>query len=136
MAVHRPLLLVVEEDEHLARFFRRFLSERGFEVATAAAQADCLTKLERLYPDAMLLDHELPNRASDEILSTLRTGKSFKPTPVVMVSDMSPSDERWQSPVVAWVQKPFRLVDIVHALGQAFLPMGRSHPAFAPIAFN
>lgn len=133
MIVHRPLLLVVQDNEHLTRFFRRFLSERGFEVATAAEQGDCLTKLRSLQPAAMLLDHELPGGGSERILSTLRAEK-IPATPVVMVSDLQASAERWQSPVVAWVQKPFRLVDIVSALGQAFAE--RRHSAFAPVPCN
>lgn len=72
--VDRPYrVLLVEDQQRIRELLVRFLSERGFEVETAADGEEGLRKIEVLHPDLLLVDLYLPKMSGLELLRTIRS---------------------------------------------------------------
>lgn len=69
---HPYRVLVVEDQERVRDLLARFLTERGFEVETAADGEQGLRKAEGLRPDLLLLDLYLPKMSGLELLREIR----------------------------------------------------------------
>ena len=55
-----PTLLVVDDEEPLARNIARYLDPRGWDVCIALSAEDALSRVAKLGPDVILLDFNLP----------------------------------------------------------------------------
>jgi two-component system phosphate regulon response regulator PhoB len=55
----RPVVLVVEDDEHVYDLLSEFLASCGFSVYGAASGDELLVLVEQLHPQAVILDHEI-----------------------------------------------------------------------------
>ena len=67
-----PRVLVVDDDAGVLNTIRRFLSEKGYEVATAANGMDALPLLKKLRPLLVLLDVDMPKMNGVETLKRIR----------------------------------------------------------------
>jgi CheY-like chemotaxis protein len=61
LASHRPSLLVVEDDAVLNQLLVRQLQKAGYDVVSALSWAEARTALQRVAPDLVLLDVNLPD---------------------------------------------------------------------------
>ena len=55
----KQTLLIADGDTELRDLYQQFLTDRGYDVETGSDGPDCLMKLRRLTPDAIVLDLEL-----------------------------------------------------------------------------
>ena len=79
--------VVVEDEEHLAKFLKHYLSFEGFEVRTAGNRAEIVTALTTApLPDLVLLDVMLPDADGFDILYKLRAHPAFKNVPIIMLT--------------------------------------------------
>ena len=88
-------LLVVEDDERVARFLERGLRAEGYQVHMArtgeqALQAVAATKAEPF--ELMLLDIMLPERSGLEVCQTLRAAGNW--LPILMLTAMDTLDDK------------------------------------------
>jgi two-component system phosphate regulon response regulator OmpR len=67
-------ILVVDDDSRLRELLRKFLSERGFRVTTAADSADAEAKLGALAFDLLVLDVMMPGENGVDFTRRLRQG--------------------------------------------------------------
>jgi DNA-binding response OmpR family regulator len=81
-----PLVLLVEDEETLRRVLRNLLERDGFEVAEAADGAEALSAVDRLTPDAVVLDLNLPVMDGYDVLSRLRTRTTSATLPVLVLT--------------------------------------------------
>jgi two-component system alkaline phosphatase synthesis response regulator PhoP len=81
-----PLVLLVEDEETLRRVLRNLLERDGFEVAEAADGAEALSAVDRLSPDAVVLDLNLPVLDGYAVLSRLRTRSTSATLPVLVLT--------------------------------------------------
>jgi diguanylate cyclase (GGDEF)-like protein len=89
---HRDLLLVVDDADTMRDLLERRLTERGYDVVTAADGRAALEVVARTRPDAILLDHELPGMSGLEVLGRLREDDELAAVPVIMLTtDDEPS---------------------------------------------
>ena len=65
---------------------RSLLERDGFEVAEAADGAEALTAVDRLSPDAVVLDLNLPVLDGYDVLSRLRTRSTSATLPVLVLT--------------------------------------------------
>jgi DNA-binding response OmpR family regulator len=79
-------LLIAEGDAELCEVYRRFFTERGYEVETASDGLDCLAKLRRATPAALVLDRELRWGGGDGVLAWLREQSEAFTLPVVLTT--------------------------------------------------
>lgn len=81
-----PLVLLVEDEETLRKVLRSLLERDGFEVAEAADGAEALSAVDRLSPDAVVLDLNLPVLDGYDVLSRLRTRSTSATLPVLVLT--------------------------------------------------
>jgi DNA-binding response OmpR family regulator len=81
-----PLVLLVEDEETLRKVLRSLLERDGFEVAEAADGAEALSAVDRLTPDAVVLDLNLPVLDGFDVLSRLRTRTTSATLPVLVLT--------------------------------------------------
>ena len=65
---------------------RNLLERDGFEVAEAADGAEALSAVDRLSPDAIVLDLNLPVLDGYDVLSRLRTRSTSATLPVLVLT--------------------------------------------------
>jgi CheY-like chemotaxis protein len=78
------LVLVVDDYAGFRRLARRVLERAGFRVAEAANGAEAVAAAERLQPDLVLLDIQLPDVDGFAVARSL--ADSSYPAPVVLTS--------------------------------------------------
>jgi CheY-like chemotaxis protein len=85
------MILIVDDEPGIRETLRRFLSQRGFEVSTAANSAEALLMLQQAPPVAMILDIRMPDpagrmRSGLDLLRFIRAQSAFAALPVVVLT--------------------------------------------------
>lgn len=112
-------LLIADGDAELCDVYRKFLTERGYEVATSSDGLDCLRKLRALAPAVLVLDLELCWGGGDGVLAWLREENRAPAVSVVLTATAcSPPDvaEHSAPPVVGYLPKPFGLTALLETV--------------------
>ena len=79
--------LVVEDEPHLAKFLKQYLSFDGFDVKVALSRSELNAVLRQPpLPDVVLLDVMLPDGDGFDILQKMRAHPALKDVPVVMMT--------------------------------------------------
>ncbi len=76
----KPLILVVEDEEHLAKLLTMFLEEAGMRVQVCNRCEHARRFLKKNFVNLMLLDVNLPDQTGFELLEELQLGKWDVPT--------------------------------------------------------
>lgn len=87
--MHKPRVLVVEDDPAFARLISLSLSREGFDMDVAANALDGLDLAAERHPDVVLLDLNLPDAAGLDILEELRASSDV---PIVLVTGQHTSN--------------------------------------------
>ena len=106
-------ILVVEDEQRMARFIRLNLEHDGFRVTEAYDGTQALDKLRIAMPDLVLLDVMLPDFDGFEVLKTIR---GISTVPVIMVTAKSEEEERIHGLELGaddYVTKPFSPRELV-----------------------
>ncbi|XVV11395.1 chemotaxis-specific protein-glutamate methyltransferase CheB [Actinoplanes sp. CA-131856] len=101
-------VLVVDDSALMRKAVKGILEEGGFEVHTARNGVDALEQLERVRPDAITLDINMPEMDG---LTCLAKIMAERPTPVVMLSSLTEKNalvtfEALELGAVDYVAKP------------------------------
>src|SRR6187455_2955798 len=80
-------VLAIEEDADVAEVVRRSLHGAGIACATAPNGAEGVTTAERMHPDVILLDLDLPDGDGLDLLQRLRAL-----APVIVLTDQHGDD--------------------------------------------
>lgn len=110
-----PHILVVDDDDRLRELLRRYLSEHGFLVATAADAADARAKMQSLRFDLLVLDIMMPGESGLELAASLR-GQSGFSTPILLLTAMGEPEDRingLEAGVDDYLTKPFEPQELV-----------------------
>ena len=117
-------VLIVEDDEALARVIADNLRFAGYEVNSTGDGNEALTRLRTFQPDIVLLDLMLPNRNGFELCSVLRQGGR---TPVVILSARAQKADKLRGLKLGaddYLTKPFDLDELLARI-QAVLRRSR-----------
>jgi DNA-binding response OmpR family regulator len=109
-AIH---VLLVEDDERLARLTARYLEMRGLLVTTAADGAAGLDEALRHTYDVVLLDLMLPRRSGTDVCRELRR---VSDVPIIMVTALGDEPERVAGLELGaddYVTKPFSSAELL-----------------------
>lgn len=90
----QSLILVVDDTPHNVKLLADILDAKGYRVCTAASGMEALEKVEKEEPDLVLLDVIMPEMSGYEVCKALRANPSTELLPVVMVTALSPEEER------------------------------------------
>lgn len=78
-----PLVLIVDDDEHIREVLRLTLESENFQIETANDGVEALEKFNNLNPDLVVLDVMLPGQNGWEVCRQIR---KFSDKPIVMLT--------------------------------------------------
>jgi CheY-like chemotaxis protein len=82
-----PAVALVVDDSMLIRYtVCRFLEERGFAVEAATNGQEALQILERVHPDLIVTDMQMPKMSGSELITALKKNPETANIPVIIVA--------------------------------------------------
>ncbi|NMB63009.1 MAG: response regulator transcription factor [Chloroflexi bacterium] len=106
-------ILVIEDEERMARFVRLNLEQDGFQVNEALTGREGLDKLRTFMPDLVLLDVMLPDLDGFELLKMIR---EIDNVPVIMLTAKGEEEDKVRGLELGaddYVTKPFSPRELV-----------------------
>ncbi|MBI9035110.1 MAG: response regulator transcription factor [Bacteroidales bacterium] len=107
------IILVVDDEERMARFIRLNLEHDGFEVIEAYKGMDALNAIRDKLPDLVLLDVMMPDIDGFEVLRLVR---EINNVPVIMVTAKGEEEDRVRGLELGaddYISKPFSPRELV-----------------------
>ena len=120
-------ILVVDDEEHIRRYYTEELSEEGHEVSTLASGQNLLREIERLQPEVVVLDIRLVDYDGLELLQEVRNCYHELPVILCTAYDTCKYD---QKSIAAdyYVVKSFDLSELKMAINRAVEASGSIRP--------
>lgn len=117
-------VLVVDDEEDIRRMLRRILQERGYRVIEAGRGTEALQAVRDNVLDCILLDAMLPEIHGFDICRRIKSSQRYGHIPIIMVSAIYrgwrfAEDLRESYGVTAFLEKPFKISDVVVAVERA-----------------
>ncbi len=82
-----PAAALVVDDSMLIRYtVCRFLEERGFAVESATNGVEALQILERMRPDLIFTDMQMPRMSGSELITALKKNPETANIPIIIVA--------------------------------------------------
>lgn len=106
-------ILVVDDDTRLRDLLRKYLSDGGFRVTTAANAADARLKLASLAFDLIVLDVMMPGESGLDLTRSLRNTNQV---PILLLTAMGQAQDRvrgLESGADDYLHKPFEPRELV-----------------------
>jgi len=107
------VILVVDDEERMARFVRLNLEHDGFQVVEAYRGIEAIHKLRDSMPDVVLLDVMMPDLDGFEVLKLIR---EVSQVPVIMLTAKGEEDDRVKGLELGaddYITKPFSPRELV-----------------------
>jgi PAS domain S-box-containing protein len=116
-----PGILVVEDDDAVARVVGIILARAGHSVTRAATLEEARSAVAVRRPAVVLLDMKLPDGNGFDLVDHMSETPGLEQVPVVVLSGVEPTfDHRTRSDrVVEWLIKPFAERELLRALRDA-----------------
>lgn len=129
-------ILVVDDEPEIRRLLTRVLNNKGLRVLEAERGLDALRMIKAHMPDLLVLDAMLPEVNGFEIARRVKSSAKYSHIPIIMVSAVYKGwrvaeDARSSYGVDAYIEKPFRLGDVVSAIETALANPPASSPSSA-----
>lgn len=86
-------VLVIEDEEVLAKVFKEKLEKSGYSVHIAGDGDAALGLAESSKPDVIVLDLLLPKKSGFEVLEALKANEMLKRIPVIVVSNLGEDND-------------------------------------------
>ncbi|MGA8490128.1 MAG: response regulator [Terriglobales bacterium] len=116
-----PVVALVVDDSMLIRHtVCRFLEERGFAVESANNGQEALEALERVRPDIIITDIQMPKMNGSEFITAVKSEPSLAGIPVVIVAGRQSGFEHTEKRANYTI---FKDIDIEDQLGKALLKL-------------
>jgi len=112
----KPIILVVEDEEHTAKLIRLVLEYEGFEVRHAADGLEAKVFITgQPAPALVTLDLELPHTKGEELMMQIKTTPGWERVPVIMITATRKIDSSWavQRGAKGHLAKPFQPEDLL-----------------------
>jgi DNA-binding response OmpR family regulator len=115
-------ILVVEDDKDIQDVFRIILSSFGYRVDCLADGASVL-EMKNNWPDAIILDKQLPGLNGVEVCKTLKSKDELQHIPVIMISATSGIEQAAkQAGADDYLEKPFNMHVILKKIASLLEP--------------
>jgi CheY-like chemotaxis protein len=110
------MALVVDDSMLIRHTVCRFLEERGFAVESATNGHEALQALQRIHPDIIITDMQMPRMSGSELITVLKREPATANIPIVIVAGKQSGfdqTEKWAAFAI------FKDIDIEEQLGKA-----------------
>ena len=108
-------VLVVDDDEPIARMMAEFLAEHGFAADWAGGGRVALKKIKSDPPDVVVLDLRMPDMDGRALLAAVR-GHGLSPRVVLFSADREVANAAQELSCDAFVEKPFAPESLLEAV--------------------
>ncbi|MGZ8242075.1 Hpt domain-containing protein [Methylomagnum sp.] len=111
-----PLLMVVDDSITVRTVTERFLARQGFQVVTAKDGIDALEQMQRITPDLLLVDIEMPRMDGFDLSENVRNNRHLAHIPIIMISSRTADKHRQQAfeiGVNAFLGKPYQDAELL-----------------------
>ncbi len=115
----RPVVLVVDDDPASLGLLCDTLEDQGYTVLVAADGASALQRLQRIEPDAILLDALMPGLSGFETCRRVKADAAHAHIPVIFMTGLSDTShvlEGFACGGVDYVVKPVRAPEVLARL--------------------
>lgn len=109
-------IALAEDDATMVQLLSTLLRMDGFDVESVGSEADVAAAVERVAPDALVLDMHLATQSGLEVLDALRLSNSARALPIIMISGLNVKDDCLARGANDFLQKPFMPEDLIRVL--------------------
>ena len=112
-------ILVIDDSKTIRRTAETLLSKEGCQVFTAIDGFDALSKIADHRPDLIFVDIMMPRLDGYETCSLIKHNKTFKETPIIMLSSKDGLFDRARGRIVGseqYLTKPFTKDELLGAI--------------------
>ena len=112
-------ILVVDDSKTIRRTAETLLTKEGCQVFTAIDGFDALSKIADHQPDLIFVDIMMPRLDGYETCSLIKHNKTFRDTPVIMLSSKDGLFDRARGRIVGseqYLTKPFTKDELLGAI--------------------
>jgi CheY-like chemotaxis protein len=113
--VHKPKVLVAEDDPSVRMTLEFVLQDEGFSVVVAEDGIEALRLAEEESPDVILLDLVMPKMDGKTVYNALQSDTATKAIPVLVMTGMGRGPKE-ELPGAYFVGKPFSPDDLVRVI--------------------
>jgi len=115
-----PLVLVVDDDRSVVGVLSETLRRRGYSVAEAFDGTEALAAIEKLHPDAVLLDLRMPRMDGFEVIRRVKTNAEWADIPIVVMTGhpIESANTELLAQVAGRINKPLSPDDIAAQVEQ------------------
>ncbi|RDY25043.1 DNA-binding response regulator [Romboutsia maritimum] len=109
-------VLVIDDEMHIVELLKFNLETENYEVDYSYDGFDGFIKAKEIKPDLILLDWMLPNISGIEVLKKIRSDKSLKNTPVIMLTAKNMENDKVEGLEVGaddYITKPFSIKELL-----------------------
>lgn len=118
---HRPLILLAEDNDSVARAIQRYLEFNNYRVIRANDGDSAVHMAENSKPDVVLMDIQMPRVDGIEALRRIRCVPDLKHTPIIALTGMAAdADEKLCIDAGAnhYLSKPYRMQTLIDLLNE------------------
>jgi twitching motility two-component system response regulator PilG len=112
-------ILVIDDSKTIRRTAETLLTKEGCQVFTAIDGFDALSKIADHQPDLIFVDIMMPRLDGYETCSLIKHNKTFRTTPVIMLSSKDGLFDRARGRIVGseqYLTKPFTKDELLGAI--------------------
>ena len=112
-------ILVIDDSKTIRRTAETLLTKEGCQVFTANDGFDALSKIADHQPDLIFVDIMMPRLDGYETCSLIKHNKTFRETPVIMLSSKDGLFDRARGRIVGseqYLTKPFTKDELLGAI--------------------
>jgi FixJ family two-component response regulator len=116
----RPLIAIVDDEEHIRKALRRLLVSADLDVETFRSGAEFLDSLRTHRPDCVVLDLHMPLMSGFAVQA--RLVEAGERIPVLVITGHDSPETRYQALVghpAAYLAKPVNDKELLHAIDLA-----------------
>jgi two-component system OmpR family response regulator len=120
----KPLVLAVDDEEHITELVAMGLGFNGFEVDRAASGRGALDAIERRHPDLIILDVMLPDLDGFEVARRLRRSEGAgSHIPIIFLTARDTTQDKIEGLRLGsddYVTKPFSIEELIERVRAVF----------------
>lgn len=109
-------LLVVDDTPENLRLLASMLGEKGYEVRPVSSGRQALQAAERLVPELILLDINMPEMDGYEVCRQLKSREDLREVPVIFLTALTDTADKLKGFAVGgvdYVSKPFQIDEVL-----------------------